>query len=171
MVNYKCETVYVLICQRITAKLFMKFVCCKRQHSAWKWVLLKFLCSSHWRIFHSYGDLTIAGEGMQALTYARHFWPFFSVPYQLWHGESVYNGHFRGPVTQLLPIVWWRSSHYLFLPMSWLGFEHPTFRMRGERSNELWHRHGPWKIKRNVLILILISRFSRNLKHLNSSIF
>ena len=109
VVNYKCKTVYVLICKRITAKLLMKFACCKKQHSAWKWVLLKFLCSSRWRIFHSYGDLTIAGEGMQALTYARHFWPFFSVPYQLWHGESGEsrgNGHFRGPVTQLLPSVW-----------------------------------------------------------------
>ena len=30
-----------------------------------------FVCfgfSSHWRIFHSYGDVTIAGEGLQILT-------------------------------------------------------------------------------------------------------
>ena len=28
--------------------------------------------SSHSRIFHSYGDVTITGEGLQILTYARH---------------------------------------------------------------------------------------------------
>ena len=26
-------------------------------------------------------------------------WGFFSVLHLLWHGASVYNGHFRGPVT------------------------------------------------------------------------
>ena len=31
-------------------------------------------------------------------------WGFFSVPYLLWHGESVYYGHLRGPVT-LKPIA------------------------------------------------------------------
>ena len=34
--------------------------------------------SSHSRIFHLYGDLTIAGEGLQILTYARHSWPLNS---------------------------------------------------------------------------------------------
>ena len=79
--------------------------------------------SSHSRIFHSYGDVTITGEGLQILTYARHSWPFgieqwgfFSVPHLLWHWASVYNGHLRGPVT-LVPIAehleW--SCHYLFL--------------------------------------------------------
>ena len=43
--------------------------------------------SSNSRIFHSYGDFTIAGEGLQILTYARHC-----------------NGHLRGPVT-LTPIA------------------------------------------------------------------
>ena len=28
--------------------------------------------SSHSRIFHPYGDITIVGEGLQILTYARH---------------------------------------------------------------------------------------------------
>ena len=31
-------------------------------------------------------------------------WGYFSVPRQLWHGASVYNGHLRGPVT-LTPIA------------------------------------------------------------------
>ena len=30
--------------------------------------------SSQSRIFHSYGDVTITGEGLQNLTYARHSW-------------------------------------------------------------------------------------------------
>ena len=31
--------------------------------------------SSHLNIFHSFGDLTIAGEGLQILTFARHLRP------------------------------------------------------------------------------------------------
>ena len=34
--------------------------------------------SSHSRFFHSDGDVTIAGEGLQILTYARHSWPLSS---------------------------------------------------------------------------------------------
>ena len=30
---------------------------------------------SHWRIFHSYVDITIKGDGLKILTYARHLWP------------------------------------------------------------------------------------------------
>ena len=30
--------------------------------------------SSHSRIFHSYGDVTITGEGLQILTFVRHSW-------------------------------------------------------------------------------------------------
>ena len=26
--------------------------------------------------FHSFGDVIVAGEGLQILTYARHLWPF-----------------------------------------------------------------------------------------------
>ena len=39
-----------------------------------------FVCgfSSHLRIFHTYGDVTISGEGLQILTYARHLWPLSS---------------------------------------------------------------------------------------------
>ena len=48
--------------------------------------------SSHLRIFDSYEDVTITGEGLQILTYARWGWGFFSVPHLLRHGASVYNG-------------------------------------------------------------------------------
>ena len=67
-----------------------------------------FVCgfTSHWRIFHSNGNVTIKGEGFK-------FWPklgthghwaervgnIINAPYLLWHGSSVYNGHLRGPVT------------------------------------------------------------------------
>ena len=34
--------------------------------------------SSHSIIYHSYGDVAIAGEGLQMLTYARHSWPLSS---------------------------------------------------------------------------------------------
>ena len=49
----------------------------------WTWrdlLFFLFLCgfSSHLRFFHSYGDVTIAGEGLQIFT-ARHSWPLSSI--------------------------------------------------------------------------------------------
>ena len=60
--------------------------------------------SSHSRVFHSYGDVTIAGEGLQISTYARHSWPLSSEGSLTCHthcdsGPTVYNGHLGGPVT------------------------------------------------------------------------
>ena len=37
-----------------------------------------FVCSTHSRIFHSFGDATITGEGLQILTHARHLRPLSS---------------------------------------------------------------------------------------------
>ena len=67
--------------------------------------------SSHSRIFHSYDDVTITGEGLQILTYARHSWPLSS------EGSlaSVYNGHLRGPVT--LTLIAERLAVELSLPV------------------------------------------------------
>ena len=75
--------------------------------------------SSHSRIFHSYVDVTIAGEGLQILTYARHSWPLSSegslrchtccdtglsfimvISEDLWH-------------SQLLPSDWHICSHII----------------------------------------------------------
>ena len=59
--------------------------------------------------------LTITGLGLQILCSALmaiEQWGFFSVPFLLWHGASVYNGHLRGPVT-LTPWQW--SFENLFL--------------------------------------------------------
>ena len=57
------------------------------------------------RIFHSYGDVTITGSGLQILTYARHSRPLSSEGSLACHtycdttGHLYYNGHLRGPVT------------------------------------------------------------------------
>ena len=48
-------------------------------------VCLNFGFSSHSRIFHSYGDVTITGEGLQILTYAWHLWPLSSEGSLEWH--------------------------------------------------------------------------------------
>ena len=53
-------------------------------------------------------------------------WGFFSGPHLLWHWASVYDGNLRGPLT----------------PLSRLGFEPPTFRLRGQLANTLRHRIG-----------------------------
>ena len=49
-----------------------------------KWVKYTYMFShidgrlSHSKIFHSIGDVTIVGEGLQILTYARHLWQLSS---------------------------------------------------------------------------------------------
>ena len=90
----------------------------------------------HSRIFYSYGDVTIAGEGLQILTEAQHSWPPSSEgslacntycdtghPYIKVIPEDSCHSH-------LLPSVRQWSCHYLFLRLG-LGLEHPIFRMRG----------------------------------------
>ena len=61
-----------------------------------------------WTFFFTYALLTIEECG------------FISVPHLLWHGESVYNCNFRGPVT-LTPVaerLEVEPSLYLFLRLS-----------------------------------------------------
>ena len=64
-----------------------------------------FVCLDFSRIFHSYGDVTITGEGLINFTYARHLWPLSSEislachPFYTWHGALVYSGHLQGPMT------------------------------------------------------------------------
>ena len=58
-------------------------------------------------MFHSYGDVTITGEGLQILTYARHSWPFGSKGSLACHTHydtGHHYGHLRGPLT-LTPIT------------------------------------------------------------------
>ena len=98
--------------------------------------------SSHSIIFHSYGDVIIAGEGMQILTYDRHLWPMSSegsltchtycdtdLPFIMVISEDPCHSH-------LLPSVWQRSCHYLFLRL-WsvaIGDRSPISRMQCEHS-------------------------------------
>ena len=42
------------------------------------WLFICLDVSSHSIIFHSFGDVTIAIEGLQMLTYARHWWSLSS---------------------------------------------------------------------------------------------
>ena len=98
-----------------------------------KWILLtsRYVClfvlglSSHSRIFHSYGDLTITVEGLQILTYARHSWPLSSEDSLTCHtycdtGHPFIMFISENPWHSLLLSVWQQSCHYL----SRLGFEH-----------------------------------------------
>ena len=70
-------------------------------------------------------------------------WEFFSVPYLLWHGAVISKDPWH---SHLLPSVSQWSCYYLFLRLLRgllrLGFEHPTYRLRGQRSNPLCHRRG-----------------------------
>ena len=76
---------------------------------------------------------------------------FFNLSLLLWHGASIYNCHLRGPVT-LTPnaeflAVWQFGSGavttcFYDLDLWRLGFEHPTFRLRAQRSYPLRHRSG-----------------------------
>ena len=99
--------------------------------------------------FRPIWDVTMTGEGLHILTYARHSWPLSSegslaCHTLLWLEASIYNGHLRGPVT----ITYCRASGsgavttcFYDVGLSRLGFENPTFRLRGQRSSSLRHRH------------------------------
>ena len=88
---------------------------------------------SHSRFFHSYGDVTITGEGLQILTYARHSWPLSSEgslachtycdtghPFIMVISEDPSNSH-------LLPSVWQWSCHRSVAA----GICTPNFDMQG----------------------------------------
>ena len=110
------------------------------------------------RIFHSYGDVTIAREGLQILTNARHSWPLSSegsltchtycdtgLPFVMFISEDPWH-------LNLLPSVWQWSCHYLFLRIRSVatGDRTLTSRTRGESSTStpprrlkhvIWSRH------------------------------
>ena len=102
-------------------------------------------CSHIWRRHHY--RWRAANFDLCSVLMSIEQWGFISVPHLLWHEASIYYGYLRGPVT-LTPIaerLAVKLCHYL----SRLGFEHPTFRLRGQRSNPLRHRRGvrDWKQK------------------------
>ena len=70
--------------------------------------------SSHSRVFHSCGDVTIDCEGLRILTYTLHS-PLIDEGSLVCHAYSYTSFvNLRGPVTHLLPNVWQQSCHYMF---------------------------------------------------------
>ena len=60
--------------------------------------------TSHSKNFHSFGDITMTGEGLQILTFARHSWPlssevFFQRATPTVTRDIHYNARLRGPET------------------------------------------------------------------------
>ena len=77
--------------------------------------------SSHSRIFHPVGDVTIAGEGLQILTYDRYLWPLSREDSAACHNYCETGYLFimvaisKDPwYLHLLSRVWQWSYHYLY---------------------------------------------------------
>ena len=99
--------------------------------------------SSHSRIFHSYGDDAIAVEGLQILTFDRHSWPLSS------EGSLACRTNCDAGIHLYWSYPRTRDTHtfcrafssgavttcFYDLCLFRLGFEHPTFRLRGQHSN------------------------------------
>ena len=113
--------------------------------------LLVWRFSSHSRFFHSYGDVTISGKGLQMLTYAWHSWILRSEGILACYiycdtGHSMIK--WSSPSTRDTHTYCRAFSSGAFttclydLGLSGLGSEHPTFRLRDERSYRLPHRCG-----------------------------
>ena len=79
--------------------------------------------SSHSRIFQSFGNVCIAGEGLQTVT---------RVIRLKWSSLRTRDSHKRLAVELSRPVF----------TTSRLGLEHPTFRLRGEHSSPLRHCGG-----------------------------
>ena len=62
---------HVFICSLIKISIFHFF---KRCLHIWICFFLFGVFRPIWNFFHSFGDVTIACEGLQILTYARRFW-------------------------------------------------------------------------------------------------
>ena len=77
--------------------------------------------SSHSKFFHSYGDVTMTGEGLQIFTYGRQIWPMSSVCSLACHTHSDMGHPFIMIISEdpwhshQLPSVWQWNCHYLFL--------------------------------------------------------
>ena len=90
-------------------------------------------------IFHTYGDLTIIGEGLQILTFARHSGSLSSEDSIVCHTYCDTEHLFikiisEDPWHTFCRAVGSRTVTFCFYDfgLSLLGFEHPHFRLRGE---------------------------------------
>ena len=133
--------------------------------------LILFVClfvwnlSSHSRIFHSYGDVTITGEGLQILTYARQSWPLSSESswacnHLKWSSPRTRETHTYcrafscGTATTCFNV----------LGLSRLGFEYPSFCVRGQGSNTLWDRCGFKRSDKYFVFCLYPSHFHIEIK-------
>ena len=95
-----------------------------------KKILFVWSFSSHSRIFHSFGDSTIAVEGLQIFTYAQHWWPLSSEGSLACHTYCDTGQPFIMVISEdhlyLWPSIWHWSCHCLFLDLSRPGIE-PRF--------------------------------------------
>jgi hypothetical protein len=74
---------------------------CEIYNANFDWLII-YGFPSHSRIFHLYGDVTIAGDGLQNLGLCLVLRAFeqggiFIVPHLLWHGTSVFPILSEGP--------------------------------------------------------------------------
>ena len=94
------------------------------------WLVYFWGLSSHSRIFHSYGDVTIAGEGCKFLSRlgTHGNWADRVLKCATLTVTSICNGHLRGHVT-LAPIAERLAVTTCFydLGLSRLGFERPPY--------------------------------------------
>ena len=102
--------------------------------------------SSHWKIFHADGDVIIASERLQILTYARHLWSLSSEGSSLCHtycdmGHPFKMVIFKDPWHLHLLSSVWQWCYFSDLGLSRLEFEtQPS--LLGNCSNRLHYRSG-----------------------------
>ena len=92
---------------------------------AFAWLFFILVClfkvfSSHSRKFHSFGDVTIAGEGLKIMIYTRHLWPLSSEGSLACH-THCYTGH---PFIMVILEDAWHSH---LLPSVWQGAVNTCF--------------------------------------------
>ena len=126
MLKFKKNTHYFILSNQYFTKIFGTM---ERNYKLC--VVWMFVCgfSSHSRIFHSYGDVTISGEGLQFLIYARHSWPLSSEGSLSCHTYCA-RGH---PFSWSSPMAAFSNGVFTtcFTTLQ-QGFEYPTFHLRGE---------------------------------------
>ena len=106
--------------------------------------LLMFVCGSFVPLENCSlnGDVTIAGERLQILTEARHLWPLSSESVlatptvtldnrSYWSSPRTHDTHIHCPTTSNGDVI----NCFYDIGLSQLGFEQPTFRLRGELFN------------------------------------
>ena len=131
---------------------FLSLGCRYPYISSHNWFVCLFVWgfSSHWRIFHTYEDVTINDGRLQILTNALHVWPLSNEGSLAchtywdtgrsfrWSSQRIRDTHTYCPAFGSGAL----STCFYGLSLSLLGFEHPTFRLRDDRSNRLRHRCG-----------------------------